>query len=246
MCGQFAVFGGLQSVIDYYNFLRDADFDVDYSLFINDCDTIFDYYKNENHFKEKIVKPMDTVPIFTYENKKTRVLLANWGLIPFWVKDKLKGIHNDILFAYSDNKFKKVPDKINDFVDISFAYKTINARIETIKEKPSFKYAYRQRRCLIPFKGFYETSADNRKYLFLNTNNVFKSFAGLYEIWKNDIVSIRTFTIITTMANQNIKEIHHRMPVVLNKDKALQWLDYKNEKDLFVECKESFEKKLIS
>jgi len=144
------------------------------------------------------IKPMDSIPIITSSNERIKILSARWGLVPFWAKD-------DII-----------------------AHKTINARIETINEKPSYKYAYIYRRCLIPVTGFYEKDKNKNLYYFdvqksnSSKNTQFKSFAGLYEIWGKD--KLITFTIVTKQAEGDVKHVHNRMPVLLNEDEAANWL----------------------
>lgn len=128
---------------------------------------------------------------------------GEWGLIPSWAKDK------------------------------SFQNKTVNARIETIAEKPSFKSSINNR-CLIIADGFYEwqwldTKGKNKqKYLLSMPDNELFTFAGLYSDWKNPLTNqiIRTYTIITTEANELMAQIHNskkRMPVVLANENA--WLN---------------------
>lgn len=113
-----------------------------------------------------------------------------WGLIPAWAKDK------------------------------SVGYKMINARGETVAEKPSFRSAYRSRRCLIPADGFYEwkTEGKNRQpYYFHRNDRELFSFAGIWEVW-NDMdsgESIESCSIITTAANSLVAAVHHRMPVLI-------------------------------
>jgi putative SOS response-associated peptidase YedK len=127
----------------------------------------------------------------------------HWGLIPFWAKDT------------------------------SGASRMINARAETAATKPSFRAAFKKRRCLIPADGFYEwTGEKGRKqpwYLGLPNGQPF-AFAGLYEFWKDkqgvDSDRIHTsVTILTTAASQSVRKIHHRMPVILAPDTYENWLD---------------------
>jgi putative SOS response-associated peptidase YedK len=122
-----------------------------------------------------------------------------WGLIPFWAKDPAIG------------------------------NRLINARAETVAEKPSFRTAFTRRRCLIVADGFYEwRPAGKRKipvYIFLKSKKPF-GFAGLYETWKTpEGKELRTCTIITTDANDLIRPIHDRMPVILPGDVEDRWLD---------------------
>ncbi len=125
----------------------------------------------------------------------------HWGLVPFWAKD------------------------------ISIGNKLINARSETVDKKPSFRNAFKTRRCLIPADGFYEWKGAKGKkqpvYLTLPDKEPF-AFAGLWEEWTNkgkDASTYRSCTIITTMASESVKPIHHRMPVILKPEKYNQWLN---------------------
>jgi putative SOS response-associated peptidase YedK len=124
-----------------------------------------------------------------------------WGLIPSWVKDPQMG------------------------------NRMINARSETLAEKPSFRNAYRRRRCLIPADGFYEWQViPGRKskqpvYIHLQEHKPF-AFAGLWEIWRApDGSEVYSAAIITTQANDFIKPIHDRMPVILKPSNYEEWLD---------------------
>lgn len=126
--------------------------------------------------------------------------MLRWGLVPSWSK----GI---------DNK-----------------YSMINARSETLTEKPSFKKALEQRRCIVPADSFYEWKKldDGTKQpmrITLKDEDLF-AFAGLWDTWKSpDGGIIRSFTIITTEANDLMKPIHNRMPVILSREAEKRWLD---------------------
>lgn len=125
--------------------------------------------------------------------------LLRWGLIPSWAKDA------------------------------SIGSRMINARAETLAEKPSFKRLLNSRRCLIPADGFYEwQKVDGGKvpmYITLKEHEPF-AFAGLWDSWKTaDGEVLRTCTIITTEANNLVAPIHNRMPVILPPDARELWLD---------------------
>lgn len=126
--------------------------------------------------------------------------LLRWGLVPFWAKDP------------------------------SIGNRMINARAETVAEKPSFRTAYRKRRCLILADGFYEwrKEADGKTPYFISLENGEPfAFAGLWEDWhaKDSDESLQSTAIITTAANEFMSQLHHRMPVVLQQDAANRWLD---------------------
>ena len=127
-----------------------------------------------------------------------------WGLIPFWAKDPKVGFRN------------------------------INTRSETISEKPSFKNAFKKRRCLIPANGFYEWKKDSNKTpyrIFVKEDKLF-AIAGIWEAWRDAESRVtNTFSIITTSANSLVVDIHNRMPVILNAEDEHVWL---NENDIAV------------
>jgi putative SOS response-associated peptidase YedK len=141
-----------------------------------------------------------TQPVATIrQNPGRQFQWMRWGLIPSWAKD------------------------------LSIGNKLINARAETLTEKPSFRHAFKQRRCLIIADGFYEwQQVDNRKqpYYFQMKDGTPFAFAGLWETWHSpqgeEIISC---TIITTDANAIAKPIHARMPVILPSDSYDRWLD---------------------
>ena len=115
--------------------------------------------------------------------------------------------------------------------DPKIGYELINARAETVAEKPSFRAAFRQRRCLIPADGFYEwqqvTGSRQKQPYFISLQDERPfAFAGLYERWNSpDGENFDTCTILTTAANEAIAPIHNRMPVILAPQEYAQWLD---------------------
>lgn len=124
--------------------------------------------------------------------------LLHWGLIPSWSKDPEIGS------------------------------RMINARAETLHEKPSFRAAFRRRRCLIPADGFYEWQRLERKkqpYYFCRNDHQPFAFAGLWEHWESADGEIESCTIVTTAANDLLKSIHDRMPVILQPEDYDLWLD---------------------
>ena len=128
-----------------------------------------------------------------------RLELLRWGLIPAWADDPAIGS------------------------------RMINARSETAAEKPSFRRAFKERRCLIPADGFYEwqkTNGGKQPYHLRMRDGRPFAFAGLWESWKGDGEGeIRSCTILTTDANDLVGEVHHRMPAILPPETYDLWLD---------------------
>jgi putative SOS response-associated peptidase YedK len=109
----------------------------------------------------------------------------------------------------------------------------INARAETVAEKPAFRAAFRERRCLIPADGFYEwesrRGSSKQPYLFEQPAGRLFAFAGLYEIWRpGGPDEVRTCTIITTRSNGVLEAVHDRMPVILAHADHAAWIDPAN------------------
>jgi putative SOS response-associated peptidase YedK len=130
------------------------------------------------------------------------LVMLHWGLIPFWAEDPKVG------------------------------YSTINARAETVATKPTFRQAFAKRRCLVVADGFYEwKKTDGRKqpyFIHMRDDQPF-AFAGLWERWKRDDPEIESCSIIVTEANDVLKPIHDRMPVILTEADYETWLDPKVE-----------------
>ena len=128
----------------------------------------------------------------------------HWGLVPHWAKD------------------------------ISTGYKMINAWVETVLSKPSFREAFRKRRCLIPADGFYGwkgSKGDKQPFFITLPDEKPFAFAGLWETWwdkDNHDEIYRSCTIITREASERLKDIHDRMPAVLPPDTYEAWLDHEN------------------
>lgn len=161
---------------------------------------------NVEVFDEKYSPSYNCAPsqnLAVISNKKPNELsFFKWGLIPFWAKDP------------------KIGNKL------------INARAESLSEKASFKSAFSKRRCLIPANGFYEWKRDGKRKtpyrIFVKSEELF-AMAGLWEKWKDaEDKPINSFTIITTEPNSLMKNIHNRMPVILNKTDEQAWLHETN------------------
>ena len=113
----------------------------------------------------------------------------------------------------------------------SIGNRMINARAETVAEKPSFRNSFKRRRCLVPADGFYEwkkPTGGGRKIpmrIVLKDKEPF-AFAGLWDTWVNpEGEEVESFTIITTQANELLRRIHDRMPVILAEEQEATWLD---------------------
>ena len=108
------------------------------------------------------------------------------------------------------------------------AYSTFNARAETVADKPTYRHAFRRRRCLIPADGFYEwRTVGKRKqpYCIAPTDDEPFAFAGLWERWERDETVVESCTIVVTTANATIAPLHDRMPVILARADEALWLD---------------------
>jgi putative SOS response-associated peptidase YedK len=147
------------------------------------------------------IAPSQEVPVIIRNNDgRNEVKVMKWGLVPSWAPDP------------------------------SMGQKMINARSETLLEKPSFKQAVQKRRCLVPANGFYEWRRDgNRKipmWIQFKTREPF-AFPGLWDCWidRETGKSLYSFTIITTHANALLRPIHNRMPVLYRRDRGKQWLE---------------------
>jgi putative SOS response-associated peptidase YedK len=129
----------------------------------------------------------------------THFNVLRWGLIPFWAKDEKVG------------------------------YKMINARLETLDQKPSFKTPLAKRRCLVPMDAFYEWKREGKlkiPYRIFTTDQAIFSVAGLWESWRSPTGEIiNSYTVITQAANEMVGEIHDRMPAILPNELKYEWLN---------------------
>ncbi|TVQ34165.1 MAG: SOS response-associated peptidase [Phycisphaeraceae bacterium] len=126
--------------------------------------------------------------------------IARWGLIPSWAKDP------------------------------SIGSRMINARAETAAAKPAFRAAMRRRRCIVPADSFYEWQAvegskRKRPWRIHRVDGEPLRFAGLWEVWDQGDGPLESFTIITTAANDFMRPMHDRMPVIIEPEDAAAWLD---------------------
>jgi putative SOS response-associated peptidase YedK len=139
------------------------------------------------------VAPTHNAGVIVLDRDVLRFQPMRWGLVPSWAKDP------------------------------SIGSKLINARCETLGEKPAFRKALKSRRCIVPISGFYEWQRQGRgkqPYFVTSADGTPLTLAGLWEEW-NGLLS---FTVITVPANEQVSAIHDRMPAMLSLDEALVWL----------------------
>ena len=146
-----------------------------------------------------IAPTQDIAAVRIGEDGDREFALFRWGLIPFWAKDP------------------------------SIGNRMINARAETVAEKPAYRAAYRKRRCIVLADGFYEWRKEGgakTPYLIGLASGEPFGLAGLWENWtdKETGEHVQSATLITTSANEFMKDLHHRMPVVLQPERADIWL----------------------
>jgi putative SOS response-associated peptidase YedK len=170
---------------------------------LKDIEKEFKINLSESESKPRYnIAPSQKIDVVLNQDDKTILTGLKWGLVPSWSKD---------------------PDIGN---------RMINARGETLSEKPSFREAFKKRRCIIPATGFYEwkkAAGGKQPYYFFLPDKPIFGFAGLYEEWTDKKTGelLETCTIITTEANDVLKPVHDRMPVVLNSENYMLWLDEK-------------------
>ncbi len=163
-------------------------------------EAIVDYAKTINRI-EKIqanynVAPGQNIPVVLFEDQGRIIKLMRWGLVPFWAKEAKMG------------------------------YRLINARAETVADKPSFRRAFKRNRCLIIANGFYEwRKSDKQPYYIYPRDTKLFAFAGIWEEWNDpEGQPLHTCSIITTEPNEFMKKIHERMPVILPQQDEDFWI----------------------
>ena len=147
---------------------------------------------------QAMIRPTDNASVVRKGSGGMEVAILRWGLIPSWAKDPKIGVQ------------------------------CINARAETISEKPSFREAFQKRRCLVPADGFWEWETMGKKKIpwkFARPDGEEFCLAGLWEAWNSPEGVLETFTIITTSPNDLVRSVHDRMPVILGPDGAEDWLE---------------------
>ncbi|HEB77021.1 MAG TPA: SOS response-associated peptidase [Methylothermaceae bacterium] len=146
------------------------------------------------------VAPSQPIPAVLPHEGRRRLETLRWGLIPFWAKDEAIG------------------------------QRLVNARAETLAERPAFREALKRRRCLIPASGFYEwrrTDRHKQPYAIRRRDGDLMAFAGLWERWRHPDSGEECLSciIITTDANRLLRPLHRRMPAILEEAYWDQWLD---------------------
>jgi putative SOS response-associated peptidase YedK len=158
------------------------------------------FLDEENYAPSYNIAPSQAVLAVINDGKSNRMGLLKWGLVPPWAKDA------------------------------SIGNKMINARAETLSEKPSFRTAFKKKRCLVIADSFYEWKRHEDKSktpmrIKLKSNDLF-AMAGIWEAWKSpEGKTLYTCSVITTGPNELMKDIHDRMPVILKPDDEKTWLD---------------------
>lgn len=145
------------------------------------------------------IAPGQLIPAIISDQGKRRIGQLKWGLVPSWVQDEKSG------------------------------YKMINARSETLTEKPAFRRLFERKRCIIPADSFYEWmklgKAKQPMRIMMKSGEPF-AFAGLFDTWASPIGDkLHTCTIVTTKPNDVVADIHDRMPVILRQEDEGIWLD---------------------
>jgi len=147
---------------------------------------------------QEVIRPTDKASVIRNGSGGLEEANLRWGLIPSWAKDPKIGVQ------------------------------CINARAETISEKPSFREAFQKRRCLVPADGFWEWETSGKKKIpwkFARPDGEEFCMAGLWEAWNSPEGILETFTIITTLPNELVRSVHDRMPVILSQDEGEVWLE---------------------
>ena len=147
------------------------------------------------------IAPTQTSPVIV-DKMGRHAKIMKWGLIPNWA------------------------------TDASIGSKLINARVETLLDKPSFQHLVPTQRCIVLSDGYYEWKRSNSRaipYYICHPEKKILPMAGLWDIWKNiSGENLFSYTIITTMSNSDLKEIHHRMPVILDNKNIDPWIKVHN------------------
>ncbi|MEC5424176.1 SOS response-associated peptidase [Virgibacillus sp. C22-A2] len=179
-----------------------------YTLLADELEIIkeFDLQQHIDSYQTSYnIAPGQNVLAVIHDGKQKRAGYLRWGLVPSWAKDEKIG------------------------------YKMINARSETAHEKPSFKKLMARKRCLIIADSFYEWKKTEQgkqpKRIQLSNRKLF-AFAGLWDKWEQQEHELFTCTVLTKDANEFMRDIHHRMPIILPKDKEDEWIKPQNQQPI--------------
>ena len=175
---------------------------------------------NAKFYSNDLIKRYNVAPsqlaLVLTDEKPHELQMYKWGLIPSWAKEA------------------------------SIGYKMINAKSETLFEKPSFRNLIKNRRCMVISDGFYEwkplASKHKQPYRIGLKGDELFAFAGLWDSWvdKETGEIIHSFTIITIEANTLVAPIHNRMPVILKRDDEEKWISKNSDKDVITKLLQSF------
>lgn len=148
------------------------------------------------------IAPSQPILTITQDSQGRHAQYMRWGLIPAWSKG------------------------------VDARYSMINARIESIHEKPAYKRPFKRTRCLIPASGFYEwqkTIQGKQPFCIAHKDGDLLALAGIWDTWKGEGDPVHSCSIVTTTANEDVKDIHERMPVALAAKDHVPWLDSDNQ-----------------
>ena len=152
------------------------------------------------------VAPTQKAPVVTEQDGGRKLDLMRWGLVPHWAKDR------------------------------SIGSRLINARSETVAEKPAFRGSFRNQRCLVPADGFYEwkkEGAIKQPYLIRLKSGAPFAIAGLWSRWQDpEGEELLTYTLLTTAPNSLLASIHNRMPVIVPPEAFASWLGHSDRGEL--------------
>ena len=172
---------------------------------ITDAEALLDFFEIEQTLLDVSgleprynIAPSQDVPIVRDTGNGRELVMARWGLVPHWSKEEKP------------------------------KYSTINARADSVADKPSYREPFKRKRCLIPATGFYEWKLDDGQktphHIRLAEGGLF-AFAGLWDHWGREGEGFDSCSIIVTSANQTMRPIHDRMPVILNISQYNTWLN---------------------
>jgi putative SOS response-associated peptidase YedK len=156
------------------------------------------------HLPRYNIAPTQLAPVIARDEQGTRLGRLRWGLVPSWAEDA------------------------------SVASKLINARGETVQTKPSFREAFRRRRCLVLADGFYEWVGEAGKkqpHWIHRPDREAMTFAGIWESWNGPQGSLHTYAIITVQASADLQRLHSRMPAIVHPQDREQWLESRHPAD---------------